>query len=222
MTLDAQNIIRTINRADGATRLLRITARTLPSTAGERVGGTSPDAPAPLSLDLLDQAELMHHCLRGWARITEEEHGTPLPPDQTEQTARYLLEHATWITEQTWAEDLVLELRDHIHTAKGMLGLLTPRTLLPEPCRECSERQWVYRETPPVVRCRQGHESPLGEHLQSREVETVTHAQAAWVLGITRQAIGMAIKRGTLTAGPKGGVTLNSVRVRLAREAMLP
>ena len=222
MTLDAQHVIRTVNRADAAARLLRITARTPRSNTGERVKGAGPDSPAPLSLDLMDQAELMHYCLHGWARITEEEHGDPMPPDVTEDMARYLREHALWIAEQPWAEDLVLELRDHVHTAKGMLGLLTPRTLLPEPCRHCSERQWVYRETPPVVRCRQGHESPLGEHLQPRGVETVTHAQAAWVLGITRQAIGMAVKRGTLAAGPNGGVTLDSVRVRLAREAVLP
>lgn len=216
--IDAQTIIRTVNRAEEAWEGLKVRGE-LRSRTGPAVSASSAP-PAPVDLGMLDLADDVAMSLHGWCRVAHEEGAGDLPADDVPAQAAWMRERAIWIAGAEWAPDMVDELADHARRGVGMLGMLTPRTPLPERCGVCEARQWVWHETPPIVRCREGHESQLVEHLQSRGVETVTQDRAAWVLGIGRSGVAMAVKRGTLDAGVDGGVTVKSLRARLDKAAV--
>ncbi|WP_058234128.1 helix-turn-helix domain-containing protein [Devriesea agamarum] len=197
--IDAQHIIKVIVRAEECALTLRDAARSKRKMIGERVNGTTYESSAPIDLNLFDQAEMIHYCLQGWARIVEEEYGSTLPRDDTEELGLYLRRHATWIAVQAWTEDMVLELRDHAHMAEGMLGTLPRRTLVPTPCG-CGAQQWVYPDDGWIVRCRAGHESKVAEHAQDADSKRLTIAQTSKLLGVSRRTIGRMIERGELQA----------------------
>lgn len=195
--IDANFIISTINAAETATHELRDAAR-LPrkATSSDYITGSPTEAAAPLSLDLFDQAELIHYCLQGWSVITQEEQGDPLPQDETVNLSRYLREHALWIAEQPWADDLVSELRDHAHSAEGMLGLLPKRIPLPTPC-ECGEQRWGYPgegEGGISVECLNGHVRTVHQAVGTAARVSIRGAQR--VLGISRVTVRDALSSG--------------------------
>ena len=192
MSTDGTAIIRAINGAQQAVNALREAARTPRRATGENVQGTR-EPSAPLALELFDQAELIHYCLQGWARILEEEHGDPLPADQTDAMALYLRQHTGWIAEQPWADDLVLELRDHVHVAEGMLGLLPRRMAIPTPC-ECGAQRWGYPgegQGGMLVECAEGHAVSLADAAGSPALVSIRGAQRAF--GIRRATIIQAV-----------------------------
>lgn len=190
---DAQAVIRAIHAARDAVAALRDASRRPRRSAGERVGGTQ-ELKVPLSLELFDQAELIHYCIQGWARVLEEEQGDPLPIDDTRRLTDYLEQHAAWIATRAWADDLVLELRDHVHTAEGMLGLLPKRLPIPEPC-ECGSRQWAYPEGEGGMdlECDRGHVKAMRHVVGSTRV-SIRGAQR--ILGIRRETIREALASG--------------------------
>ena len=194
---DPNHIIRTINQAETAALELRSAARApRKNTSSDYITGSPTEAPAPLSLDLFDQAELIHYCIQGWAIITEEEQEDPLPRDETTDLARYLREHALWIAEQPWANDLTTELQDHAHSAEGMLGLLPKRIPLPTPC-ECGQPQWGYPgegEGGISVECLNGHARTIHQAAVTAARASIRGAQR--VLGISRVTIRDALASG--------------------------
>lgn len=192
--IDDQHVSRAINRAEEAAAALREAARHRTRGSGDYITGT-PEAPTPLRLDLFDQAEQIHYCIQGWARMVEEETADPLPADQTATLALYLRQHAGWIAEQAWADELVLELRDETHTAEGMLGTLPRRIPLPTPC-ECGQEQWGYPgegEGGMAVECVNGHVRTLHQASGGARV-SIRGAQR--VLGIGRVTIREALASG--------------------------
>lgn len=217
---DANHVIRAINQAEEVHDGLNVRGD-LRSHNGPSSAGASESRP-PVDLGMLDLARDIEKLIQLWTRLVHEESGDELPADTITGQARYMRERAIWIAGAEWAPDMIDELESVARKGVGMLGMLPPRSPLPEPCNVCGAQQWIYHERPPIVRCREEHESQLVEHMQGRGAETVTHAEAAWVLGIKRRAVGMAIKRGTLTAGIGGGVTIESVRARLANVSVCP
>lgn len=212
---DANTVIRSVNQAEEIHDGLKVRGE-IRSHNGPATPGASGSRP-PTDIGMLDLAVHIEGLLQSWSRLVHEESGDDLPADNPAAQALYMRQRAIWIAGAAWAPDMLDELDDATRKGTGMLGMLPPRTYMPEPCGICTAVQWIYHERPPVVRCQAGHESQLMEHLQGRGTEAVTHAQAAWVLGIKRPAVSMAVKRGTLVASPDGGVTLESVRVRLAK-----
>lgn len=189
---DGNAIIRAVERARQAVEALREASRTPRKGAGERVQATR-DPAAPLALELFDQAELIHYSLQGWARIVEEEQGDPLPPDQTDAMALYLRQHTGWISAQPWADEMVLELRDHVHTAEGMLGLLPRRMAIPTPCH-CGAARWGYPgegQGGMLVECSEGHAVSLADAAGGPALVSIRGAQRA--LGIRRATITQAV-----------------------------
>lgn len=196
---DPNIVIRAVNTARDSALALREAARTRRRGHSEPVTGSAPDAPAPLNLDMFDQAEMIHYCVQGWARIVEEDQGDPLPADDTAALATYLLHHTGWISEQDWAEDMVSELRDHTHTAEGMLGTLPRRIPLPTPC-ECGAQRWgfpVEGQGGMIVECAQGHAVTLAQAGGSPTLVSIRGAQK--VLGIRRTDISDAVRTGQVT-----------------------
>lgn len=191
---DPNIVIRAINDATDAASALRAAARSPRKGAGEPVSGGPIEAPAPISLDLFDQAELIHYCIQGWAKICEEEQGDPLPADETPTLAQHLLQRTGWVSEQPWADDLVSELKDHAHTAEGMLGLLPRRIPLPTPC-ECGAQRWGFPDQGQggmQVECADGHAVTLAQASTSPALVSIRGAQRA--LGIRRTTIIEAVR----------------------------
>lgn len=211
---DAQSVIRAVNRAEEVWDGLKV-RQELRSHNGPSTSGAATSRP-PVDLGMVDLSDHIAALVQSWAKLACEEAEDDMPADQVPAQADHLRGAATWIARQAWSDDLCDELEEAARKGIGMLGMLPQRTPLPEPCSVCGARQWVYRENPPIVRCRDGHESQIVEHLHDRGTGALTHADAAWVLGISRTAVTMAIKRGTLNAGDTGGVTVASVRARLA------
>lgn len=193
--IDANLIIRTVHAANDAAYALREAARLHGNSSGDYITGSRPEAPAPIRLDLFDQAELIHYQLQGWARICEEEHGAALPADETSELARFLREESLWIADQPWAEDMVSELRDEVHTAEGKLGTLPKRIALPTPC-ECGQRRWGYLHEGQGgmhVECADGHAQTLDQAAgDQRALVSIRGAQR--VFGIRRTTISEAVR----------------------------
>lgn len=189
-------ITSAITAAETAAHELRHAARRQNRATGEPVTGSSPESPAPINLNLFDQAELIHYCLQGWATIVHEEQGDPLPRDETPAMAAYLRDHADWAAQQSWADDLVTELRDHTHTAEGMLGLLPKRIPVPTPCGNCGDQQWAYPgdgEGGMTLECTQGHVTAM-RHVTGSTRVSIRGAQR--ILGIRRETIREALASG--------------------------
>ena len=211
---DGQAVIRAVNRAEDIRGILAGMAR-IPRRQTGGAGGIDPGA--PIDLGMMDLADSIQHSIQQWALLLHEEQGDPLPADRTADLARFLREHAIWIAGGEWVVDLVEELRGFYQRGIGMLKLLPARTRMPEPC-ECGKGLWVIHERPPIVRCDGGHVSSIASHLQARGTESVTQAQAAWVLGCTAHNVSQRLKRGSLARGPKG-VRVDSLREALADAA---
>lgn len=210
---EAQEVIRAVNRAEEVLEGLKVRGELRTSPGG--LAATPATSRPPVDLAMMDLAHHIEQLFHGWARLLHEDAGVELP-NGNHLVPDWLRTYRDQIAQAGWAPDMVDELEAAARKGIGMLGLLPKRTPLPEPCAICESRQWVYHERPPFVRCQQEHESQLVEHLQGRGTEVITHADAAWILGVGRTAITMAIARGLLDAGDDGGVTIASVRARLA------
>ncbi|MCT1710227.1 helix-turn-helix domain-containing protein [Dermabacter hominis] len=206
--IDAQTIIRAINRADTARDYLRETYLPGSRTGGPRAQNAAP--PAPLDIGKLDQINLITQQLAGWARLIEEE--TREFIDAEVET--YLRRHATFAAAQEWALDMIEEL--NISAAKGavMAGASVKRT----PAGECAcgERRWVYHADRPYVKCRAGHESTPADHLASGA--TLSISDAARALGVSQSTITRAVQAGRLdgvlpgSGGKRGVVSVEALK----------
>lgn len=206
--MDAQTIIRAINRADTARDYLRETY--LPGTPqnGPRAQNAAP--PAPLDLGKLDQIRLITKQLSEWAQLIKEE--TREPIDTEVET--YLRRHATHAAKQPWALDMIEEL--NISAAKGavMAGANVKRI----PAGECScgEKQWAYQTEHPYVKCRAGHETAPADHLASGAVLSIS--EAARALGVSQSTITRAMQAGKLdgvqpgSGGKRGTVSAEALK----------
>lgn len=216
---DAQHIIRTINQAEDAHYILTGMARHQ-TGSGDSLGiTTSPTPGAPLNLTMHDLAVDIAGILRDIALELADITGDWPDSLDASGAALFARQRATHLPlDRPGPIENIDLLEDRYRAATGVLGLLPKRTRMPdEPC-DCGADQWLYRERPPFVRCNNGHISEITTHLQNRGVEAITQMQAAWILDCSQGAISKWIKRGILAAGTKGGVTVNSVRARLAHE----
>lgn len=213
MPTDRDELTRAITHADNAADQLREAARTPRRGTGEPVSGSHPEPPAPLNLTLFDQAEQITWSLDGWARMIEEETGEHYTPP----TVTYLRRNAAWAADQPWADDMLLELRDHTHAATGMLGTLPKRTLLATLC-ECGAEQHAYQDDGAYVQCREGHRSELLDQNSADSAELTT-AQAAQLLGVSAQRIRILVKNGRLRDhGRDGRILIPAADVKTYRD----
>lgn len=104
---------------------------------GERINSGEVDAPAPLSVTAVDDADELHACLASWALLILEEHparlvGPNVPrqwratdgtvvglmPDSNATTAvsRFVATHAEWAANQPWAGEMVAEVGALVRT----------------------------------------------------------------------------------------------------------
>lgn len=196
---EAQEIIRAVNRAEEVHFVLAGMSRIQRAAANGPVVDCSRDPAAPLDLGMLALAQEIADSIQGWARLTHEEQGDPLPRDETTALALYMRQRAIWIAGAEWAPVMLDELEDRYRRGFGMLGMLPRRTKVPEPC-ECGADQWVYHEEVAFVRCAGGHLSSLADHAYSGEAETFTVTQVARMTGMARSSIGFMIDRGDLHA----------------------
>lgn len=206
--IDAQSVIRAINRADTARDYLRETYLPSTRTDGPRAQNAAP--PAPLDIGKLDQINLITQQLAGWARLIEEE-AREFIDDEVEV---YLRRHATFAAAQEWALDMVDELNASAAKGEAMAGASTKRT----PAGECAcgERRWVYHADRPYVKCRAGHESTPIDHLASGA--TLSISDAARAIGVSQSTITRAMQAGRLdgvlpgSGGKRGTVSVEALK----------
>lgn len=218
---DANHVIRTINRAEDAHYILTGMARTQTSPATGPKVKTSSAPGVPLNLTMHDLATDIAGILRELALDLAQITGDWPDGLDTPDASLYIRQHATHLpTERPGPIENIDLLTDRYRQASGVLGMLPNRSRMPDELCDCGATQWIYHERPPYVRCNEGHLSELTSHLQTRGVNTITQSQAAWILDCTQGAISKWVKRGILSAGDKGGVTVDSVRARLAHEPL--
>lgn len=206
--MDAQTIIRAINRADTARDYLRETY--LPGTPQNGPRAQNPEPPAPLDLAKLDQIRLITKQLSEWARLIEEE--TREPIDTEVET--YLRRHATYAAKQPWALDMIEELNTSAAKGAVMAGASVKR--MPAGECACGEKQWVYHADRPYVKCRAGHETAPADHLASGAVISISDAARA--LGVSQSTITRAMQAGNLdgvlpgSGGKRGAVSVEALK----------
>lgn len=206
--IDAQSIIRAINRADTAREYLRVTYLPGSRAGGPRAQNTAP--PAPLDIGKLDQINLITQQLAGWARLIEEE-TREFIDDEVEV---YLRRHATFAAAQEWALDMVDELNASAAKGEAMAGASVKRI----PAGECScgEKQWAYQTERPYVECRAGHESTPADHLSAGAVLSISDAARA--IGVSQSTITRAVQAGRLvgvlpgSGGKRGTVSVEALK----------
>lgn len=206
--IDAQSVIRAVNRADTARDYLRETYLPGSRTGGPRAQNAAP--PAPLDIGKLDQINLITQQLAGWARLIEEETHEFIDAE----VEIYLRRHATFAAAQEWALDMVDELNTSAAKGEAMAGANMKRT----PAGECTcgERRWVYHADRPYVKCRAGHESAPVDHLPP--AATLSISEAARALGVSQSTITRAMQAGRLdgvlpgSGGKRGEVSAEALK----------
>lgn len=195
--IDAQAIIRTVNRAEEAWSALCGATGDRPQAApGPRA--PSPEPQVPINVAAVDQAETLRQQITGWARILEEESGEMAPALDVPHAARHLAMHAVWVAGSGWALDLVEELRTSTRQAHAMLGALPRRTPIAKPC-ECGARLWAYLDGGQGamrVECDEGHVMTAS---QAEGAALVSVRGAQRILGIRRTTISEAVRSGAVT-----------------------
>lgn len=206
--IDAQTIIRAVNRADIARDYLRETYLPGSRTGGPRAQNAAP--PAPLDVGKLDQINLITQQLAGWARLIEEETREFIDAE----VEVYLRRHAMFAAAQEWALDMVDELNASAAKGEAMAGASVKRT----PAGECAcgEKQWAYQTELPYVKCRAGHESTPADHLSSGA--TLSVSDAARAIGVSQSTITRAVQAGRLdgvlpgSGGKRGTVSAEALK----------
>lgn len=183
---DAQSIIRAVNRAEEVHFILSGMSRTKRRSSDGGPASTA-ESPAPLAIELLDQAEDIRHSVIGWATVIHEEKHDPLPRDDVPAWTLWLRERAIWITSRPWAEDMRDELTDRTRRGIAMLGLFPRRTRLPEEC-QCGAPQWVYHEDIAWTLCSDGHIASLAEALPL-DGPLLSCAEVAMILGVSTRTV---------------------------------
>lgn len=169
-------------------------------TAQTRVSGGPVDPPLPIDVVVLDAAEHLRLCLVGWADQLAEQQGAQRPSSASGAlVAAWLLQRAPAIVWSPWADDMLLELQPLVHQAAKRLGALPTRLPIPTPC-ECGAPQALSRDkSTPLVTCKNGHNSPLLEHVYDPQSPHFTVPQVARLLKCSTQTIRNKVQRGELT-----------------------
>ncbi len=135
---------------------------------GERVNSKEIDAPAPLTVTAVDDADWLHAQLASWALLVMEELGlNPIAPrrqrrsrdgtvvglmpdsDATTSVARFLDTHLEWCARQVWAGDMVNEVGREVRTLLARYPQAErSRHLDNARCPACERTSMVY--TPPA------------------------------------------------------------------------
>lgn len=213
--IDAQSVIRAVNRADTARDYLRETYLPSSRTGGPRA--QNPEPPAPLDIGKLDQINLITQQLAGWARLIEEEAREFIDSE----VEIYLRRHATFAAAQEWALDMVDELNASAAKGEAMAGASVKR--MPAGECACGEKQWAYQTERPYVKCRAGHETTPADHLSSGA--TLSVSDAARALGVSQSTITRAVQAGRLdgvlpgSGGKQGAVSVKALKKYAATRA---
>lgn len=212
--IDAQQIIRAANQAEDVYAILTGMSRV--KRRAESLGIQDSSLPAvPVNLDLLDQAEEIRSSIIGWARLTHEEQGDPLPASSMPAWTLFLREHAIWIAGASWAEDMAAELRDRTSRGIAMLGLYPRRTQLPEHC-QCGAPQWVYHEDVAWTQCADGHVASIAEALPAT-TRTLSCAEAAMLLGVTPRTVERWVEERKIAAVSHNPTRISALSVKMRR-----
>lgn len=212
---DAQSIIRAVNRAEDVHFILTGMSRT--KRRGSNDGGppSTAESPAPLALELLDQAEDIRHSMTGWATIIHEEKRDPLPRDDMAAWTLWIRERAIWITGQPWADDMRDELADRTQRGIAMLGLFPRRTRLPEAC-QCGAAQWVYHEDIAWTLCSAGHIASLAEALPI-DGPLLSCTEVAMILGVSARTIERWVADREIAVARTNPTRISTLAVRTKR-----
>lgn len=169
-------------------------------TAQTPVSGGPVEPPLPIDVAVLDDAEHLRLCLVGWADQLAEQQGAQRPSSSSgAQVAEWLLQRAPAIAWSPWADDMLLELQPLVHRAAKRLGALPTKLPIPTPC-ECGAPQSLSRDkSTPLVTCKNGHTSPLLEHVYDPQAQHFTVPQVARLLNCSTQTIRNKVQRGELT-----------------------
>lgn len=212
---DAQQIIRTINRAEDAHYILTGMARAQTSSPTGPKVKTSNTPAAPLNLTMHDLATDIAAILRELALDIAAQSGDWPDGLDVPAAGQYIRQHSTFVVGHEGHETDIANLAECYRKATGVLGMLPRRTRIPEPC-ECGAEQWVYHEHVAYVRCRDGHLASLADHAYAAGTGHFTIGQAARILGVSDRTIGRLLERGDLwgtrgAGGRRGYVDAASV-----------
>lgn len=199
MTIDAQHVIRTINRAEDAHFILQGMARHQGTGQPSLGVDITPDPASPLDLTMHDLATEIIEVLRDLAMDVAD--ATREWPDGLDApgAALFIRQRAHHVVGHEGREETLTLLEERYRSATGVLGMLPRRTKVPEYC-ECGREQWVYHEHVAFVRCQDGHVASLADHAYRGDTKAFTVTQTARILGVSRSTIGRMIERGDLHA----------------------
>jgi hypothetical protein len=133
---------------------------------GERVNSREIDAPAPLTVTAVDDADGLHSMLASWALLILEEHPSALSrpklerqwrtqdgtvvgllPDSSATTGlcRFIDRHAEWASEQPWVGEMVTEIGRVVRTLLARYPQAERARHMPQVlCPACGRSSMVY------------------------------------------------------------------------------
>lgn len=133
---------------------------------GERVNSREIDAPAPLAVTAVDDADGLHACLASWALLILEEHPAGLvgirPKGQrrlhdgtvvgilegstaTGSVCRFIDTHLEWATDQGWVGEMVSEVGNTVRTLLARYPQAERARHMPQAfCPACGRSSMVY------------------------------------------------------------------------------
>ncbi len=133
---------------------------------GERVNSREIDAPAPLTVTAVDDADELHAMLTSWALLVLEENPSTLvgvapkrqrrlidgtvvgllpDSDATTSVSRFLVTHAEWIASQAWAGDMVQEVGSTVRTLLARYPEAERSRHMPQVlCPACGRSTMIY------------------------------------------------------------------------------
>lgn len=191
-------------------------------TAQTPVSGGPVDPPLPIDLAVLDAAEHLRLCLVGWADQLAEQQAVQ-PPRSTSgaQVAEWLLQRAPAIVWSPWADTMLQELQPLVHQAAKRLGALPAKLPIPTPC-ECGAPQALSRDkSTPLVTCKNGHTSPLLDHVYDPQAPHFTVPQVARLLNCSTQTVRNKVQRGELTNMAEEGQPYRIPSAEIAHLALI-
>lgn len=114
----------------------------------------SGDDPLPIKADVFDHLELIAFTLTSWSLLVSEERELHGPASShPEATAAFLGAHLSWAAEQTWVDDLAVEVEDLTRIAHQLVPSRPEVHRLGAPCPDCGASELTRRDGADYIGC---------------------------------------------------------------------
>lgn len=139
-------LVRPLRRAPALYDWLASRKSGLQATAYDDIlVSTTKDPPLPFNPAIDDHLTLVTRMLASWCRQAATQADPGPGPDSWEidDTAKWLGQHAGWISDQPWCLTLMAHLKGHEQRARQLAPWQATRHALPLPCLKCEEQTLV-------------------------------------------------------------------------------